>query len=602
MHLHYKFRLFLLILLISCFILSYNKTIFAQNLLYQENFDSYSNGSFPLGWNSDAINPSSWQISENKLVGYTPSNGIYTHIIFNSNWNNYILNFQIKGISGVDRFVVFRVDHNRGFGKEEYYFKYTEADYGFQSYIELGKGSSGPIQGCFPQNSFYSQNGQTHNFQISLNNSNIKIFELVNNDKTLLFDCEDHNALLYGGIGFFNQPNGIGLTIPNIYEVDNITINSQTNDTLLNVPNIKQYDPIWNNDIYDHANIWSPYKSSIGRWGCSLTVSSMILQYYDHNISPKELNQWLVTQKDGYLKNGLLNWIAISRYSKISNLLNNNLPILEFQVLNNDPSLLKNEILAQPKGRPAILKIPNHFLVVKGISQNDYYINDPGSEKNLLSEITDNYISLIKFTPSTTDLSYIMLTYDYDLAISIKDPNNNLISNDRYYIEKPPYDIIENKYSLNENIGIFLLPKPVLGNYELKISKKGMYTIEGYLYDENGNLSKREIKGILNNNFETITLNYGNTNNLKRNINIDLIINKVKSAFDQKLIYKKQIYKQIFNQLQLVKFFIEKNKISSAKNLLRSTTIHLAIYKKHFISKDISTIITQDIVTLINTL
>jgi len=600
---HYKYFIaFAFSLILIFFFFLRNKSVLAQGILYQNNFDNYSDGSLPVDWISDAPDQSYWQILQNKLISNTPNNGKYSHILLNENWDNYILNFKIKGISGVDRFVVFRVDHNRGPGKEEYYFKYTETNYGFESFIEIGKGSSGKIQSCTPLNDFSSQNGQTHNFQIDLNNNNIKIYEFIDGTKKLLFDCIDNDPLLYGGIGFFNQPNGIGLNIPTTFEIDNIEVTSQNNEILLRVPDLKQNDTAWSKDIYDHANLWSPGKYTIERWGCSLVSACMILQYYNHNILPNELNSWLIKQKDGYLKNGLLNWLAISRYSRINNSINSTLPILEIDFRNNNHNLLNDELNSQPQGRPAVLKLPNHFVVATGVINNDYYINDPASTNNLLSNISENYSSLIRFIPSFTDLSYLMITYDQDLNISIKDPNDNILPNEYFNLEKPPFDIIDDKYSSNESIGIFLLPKPLYGNYQIELSKYGIYSIESYSYDKNGNSVISKVEGILSNNQEQITLNYGTINVLLKNCNIDQIINELKLAFKQKLIYKKNFYKEITNQLYIVKLLISKKRTKPAKLLLKSIRMRITTLPKNYIDKRVSNIIKQDISTLLKTL
>jgi len=602
MFLHNKYKILTILFIFFLFLINQN-IIDAQSLPYYENFDKYSNGSLPPNWNSDAINPSYWEVSENKLIGYTPSNGDYTHILYNSNWSNYNLNLEIKGVSGIDRFITFRVDHSRGYGKEEYYLKYTEANLGLNSYIELGKGSSGPIQECIPQNTFYSQNGQLHFFQIKLKDNNIKISEIINGKEILLFDCIDNNALLSGGIGFFNQPNGIGLTSPSIFEVDNIVVTPQTDDIILDVPDIKQYSPLWKDEIYDHANIWATGKSSIERWGCALTSAAMILQYYKYNTSPKELNNWLKSQEDGYLVNGNLNWIAISRYTKINNLLKNNLSILELQLLSNNREILKNEILAQPKGRPAILKLPNHFIVANGIINNDFYINDPGSKKNRLSEIANDYVSLIKFSPSFTNLSYILLVYDEDLKLLIKDPNDSIIPNKYFSIERPPFDNIDQSYSLNKNIGVFHLAKPQKGIYKMAISKDGIYTIRAYLYNNQGNLIKKEIKGISDNDIQTFNINYGDKYSFSKKIDINLIIKEVQVAFHKKMIYKKRTYKQIILQLKIIKRLIKKNRIRAAKHILKIVRIRLVIFnKRNYINSEIVQILLSDISYLTKTL
>jgi hypothetical protein len=582
-------------------VVSKSHTALAYNILYQNNFENYSDGTFPSEWFSDHPSADYWGIFQNKLVANLPQNIAYSRLIYNSSWSNYIINLKVKGISGVDRFILFRTDYTRGFGKESYYFKYTESNYGFSSFVEIGKGSLGKIQSCIPITEFYSSNGSEHNFQIELLENRIKIFEIVNNSKIPIFDCQDADPLLTGGFGFFNQPNGIGINLPTVYEVDDINIFSPNEDLLLNVPDIKQYNPKWKDEIYDHANDWSPEKPSIERWGCALTSVSMILQYYGFNLDPSTLNSWLIVQKDGYIKNGLLNWLAISRYTKIQNLIDPSLPVLEFEMFDSNSQILADELKTKPKGNPVILKILNHFLVIKGITDNDYFINDPSSQKELLSQVSSNYLSIIRYLPSFTDLSYMMLIYDSDLNISVKSPNSDTFPN-KNYIEVSPHDSVDNMSLPNHATRIFLLPKPIKGNYEITLSKKGIYTIESYAYNENGEFVLDKIEGVSFNKPQNIIYTYGGTNNLSKNVDIDKIIEELFSAKESNLIYKDQIYREIINQLKIIKIFIEYKRIKQAVLLLKMVDKKIEVFSKHFLDDKVAEIIHKDIEELIKSL
>ncbi|MHA2055175.1 MAG: hypothetical protein ACW99F_16470, partial [Candidatus Hodarchaeales archaeon] len=88
----------------------------------------------------------------------------------------------------------------------------------------------------------------------------------------------------------------------------------------------------------------------------------MVLQYHGHDVFPDTLNSWLLNQPDGYIGNGYLNWLAVSRYS-LQNQSPSSSP-LEFRLFNepNDPHL-KQDI---NNDQPVIVRVPGHFVTVKG--------------------------------------------------------------------------------------------------------------------------------------------------------------------------------------------------------------------------------------------
>ena len=94
--------------------------------------------------------------------------------------------------------------------------------------------------------------------------------------------------------------------------------------TDLNVPPLKQISDPWQNQVYDSANLWSPLNPTINRWGCALTSAAMVFQYHgltklpdNTTLDPGTVNAWLKTQLDGYVGNGYVNWLALSRLFSI---------------------------------------------------------------------------------------------------------------------------------------------------------------------------------------------------------------------------------------------------------------------------------------------
>lgn len=101
------------------------------------------------------------------------------------------------------------------------------------------------------------------------------------------------------------------------------------------LPLVKQNNSLWGSNEYDHASLWSS-TPTIARWGCALTSAVMVLHSHGHlhlpdetALTPSSLNLWLLSQPDGYLGQGHLNWRAISRLTSI-NEQHSTLPALEF--------------------------------------------------------------------------------------------------------------------------------------------------------------------------------------------------------------------------------------------------------------------------------
>lgn len=258
---------------------------------------------------------------------------------------------------------------------------------------------------------------------------------------------------------------------------------------VLSVPSLKQYSMPWASKIYDHT------KNTINEFGCALTSAVMVLQYHGHIVLPDALNNWLKNQNDGYIRNGLINWLAVSRYTKLHD--STNSPTLEYKRLDPTDGNLDIEL---NNNRPAILKENGHFVVATGKTSSSYLINDPGyADRNTLEPYGNSFLAINSYTPTHSDLSYMMFIVDPNINIEIKDMNGTVIPTESY-IEEPINSLSNPNIKTGESLKIVLLEKPDTGNYKLEVSgQKGKYELNSYLYDTLGTVSQNKFKGQIKN-------------------------------------------------------------------------------------------------------
>jgi hypothetical protein len=196
---------------------------------------------------------------------------------------------------------------------------------------------------------------------------------------------------------------------------------------------IKQTSSPWGDLIYDSAQQWSG-QPTISRWGCALTSLTMVMRSYGlvtmpdgSSVTPAAVNAWLLSEPDGYIGQGLLNWWAGTRliaqiseqYSTAAQLL----PKLEFSYQAIDwQTRLRQELDQQ---HPAIVQLPGHFVVVHGFSSanNDFLIHDPFYDFTQLGQHPPA-LSLRLFTPSQTDLSAIVIAHRPNVTIALTNQAN----------------------------------------------------------------------------------------------------------------------------------------------------------------------------------
>ncbi len=280
------------------------------------------------------------------------------------------------------------------------------------------------------------------------------------------------------------------------------TPTSIPNSNYLNVPDIKQFSSPWGSQEYDSALNWSPNNPNISRWGCALTSASMILNYHGFPINPTALNDWLKLQPDGYIRNGGIMWTAISRYSRFHKA--GFQPSLEFNYKTPDNESLADDIEA---GRPGIIKFQKpttgstHLVVARGISVNEFIINDPATNNTdpEMTEVSTKWGTWVKtgmFTPSYTDLSYIVLLITDGFSLKVFDINGVEVTTG-YEIENP---LSSDDQTANSGspLNAFYLPKPESGFYRAEVTGNGEFILDTYLYDVNGNVTPKSFTELIN--------------------------------------------------------------------------------------------------------
>lgn len=244
-------------------------------------------------------------------------------------------------------------------------------------------------------------------------------------------------------------------------------------------PYFSQTDPRWKDEVYDNASKWAGIdKYGIGRWGCALTSAAMVLQENGvkaldgSELDPSKLNSWLKSQPDGYVGLGYLNWLAVSRYVKLSFDAGHSPTKLEF-VRTSSPTF------------PSILGLPGHFVVVHGEDGDNWLINDPA--KSSVTSIPKNTAlsSVNTFVPSMTDLSYMMFGTTPEINVRLSKERNKDIK-----INWQNEQLIDPDSGVQGPVNkVGLISKPNNGEYELRVTntsdKPANFDI--YLYDKQGN-------------------------------------------------------------------------------------------------------------------
>lgn len=284
-----------------------------------------------------------------------------------------------------------------------------------------------------------------------------------------------------------------------------------------------QKDPAWGTKPFDSAKSWaSNGKYLFEDWGCAVTSAAMILRHHGilqlpngQGTTPGSLHDWLLTQKSGFIDGGNLNWQKIADISRLLHITHPLWPKLEYKRADTtDMDELAGELTT---GKPTILKEPGHFIVAHTFNDiNDIDIADPYyASKTKLSDYAGTFLSLRKFTPSFTDLSYIMFYGDETVTPTLLKKNGKNfqpVSDASVFIEDQLIDPEDGSPSGVGNTSSLEYAKPGDGNYRLTLQRKepGISSYTLLLYDKNANEKVRKEEIFFGANPITIDITFSN--------------------------------------------------------------------------------------------
>ena len=578
----YQLKITLQILIFLIFVSAshfYNlNPTYAQNILFQ---DSFEDGNAD-GW-TEYSPQGKWYFEDGEYVGTVVNNHPLQQsysIAGDQTWTNYSFSVTVKGTEGVDKVILFRINEERNAYKLNLRSGFLASegnDLKLAKRLPIGTGNHKLLKSVSYENHPHIPYELRVDLKNEANGVSIKVF--INNSLILEYLDQD-DPIQNGAIGLEVWPgiysSGENLRTTTHYDDVLVTTLPGSSPTpspspILDVPDIKQYDPLWKDKEYDRASEWAPGMDTIERWGCGLTSATMVLQYHGFPVNPDELNDWLNGESDGYIRNGLLNWLAVSRYT-YQNIIEDSPPTLEFRRYDASPIALEKELNAK---RPPILGLSGHFVVAKGKQDLDFLINDPDSTNTLLSFVEANreadFSAIYSYLPSSTNLSYIMLVVDSDITLEVYNSDDQSVGN--FY----PDEFLEDDFGNNESehLNIFLLPEPKDDIYRIEATgTSGAYQLVSYLYNEEGEVKINSFGGLIDEGqTDEFLITINDTSEMEPHISIDAIIEDLENANSQGLINNPRIYRLLRTQLSVVKKLQDREFIRPVKNLL----IHIYI-------------------------
>lgn len=400
-------------------------------------------------------------------------------------WSSYQYEVWFKPIIATDKNFVWGWLNNYNY--YALHFTNTESEFYHDSDFDRNFNFQMPIGLIENQNYYLRIVYQPACFQIYLNDRLIKAF------------CDPLKSFKTGGKIMLTGGTGLSpRTIMQFYKVKVSLIDGLD----LTIPVLKQTDSLWADLIYDHADLWSS-NPTISRWGCALSSIVMLMKYYALDkmpdsgelITPQILNDWLINQADGYLGDGFLNWLAVTRLIKqISDTYNDPyaspskrkiLPKLEYsflKILDSD----YHDITAQlKKNQPVIGDIGGHFLLIDGYKDDDLLIKDPAYAYDFLSEHSSPLQSVRIFTPSQTDLSYWLFLYPDNFDLRVLDSQGVEVNG---FIEQNKLQAYSDQELQSSSLVAHYFPKPTAGEYQLLFKRNSQssvdLTLKALLYDQ----------------------------------------------------------------------------------------------------------------------
>jgi hypothetical protein len=473
--------------------LSLSPKAMAKTTLFSENF---SNGL--SRWEFTRDDGRYWRIVDGQVEGYVDRGSTVTEMVpkdeyWDESWHNIEYSLDFTPLEGVDRNISFNFENLTNW--YEIHFVDT-----FYNLMHLKNGSA--YFNIFGD--FQMKNNQTYHIVIRFDEGHVEIFV----DGVKIADKLDWT--FNNNFGKIGIKAGTGAVSPTRVRFDNISVTTLENDTTLSVGRLAQTDPQWATQEYDHATKWSA-EPTLKRWGCAVSSMAMIMRYHGLTqlpdgtaVSPASLNAWLKNQSDGYLGEGALNWVAVTRLTKQISQAYNTVK-LEY-TRSNGPSL-SPAIAEAEQQKPSIVEIPGHFLVASGFTSDkqDLLITDPAYSYTKLSQHKKSLVSTREFQPSHTDLSYIVVASDRGTTLSLSNGQGSSW-------QDTPEVLTDQLDGSGEtaHAQVLEVPKPNRGSYTLKATRStpGTTKVQIFAYTKDGELTDLSQELWLGQSGATWTLNY----------------------------------------------------------------------------------------------
>ena len=332
---------------------------------------------------------------------------------------------------------------------------------------------------------------------------------------------------------WFGNPETVATTNSwPVIEIDRITIDEELQD----LPYLSQKDPLWKDIAYDSANEWAgDQANTIERWGCALTSAVMVLRYYGYTqlldgapLTPWSLNAWLLNQPDGYVAAGWVNWIALVRLTRLLRIewSTPEKPLPQLRYVYKHWSDWQTEGLVAlsaeiAEGRPAILQLPNHFIVANGFSTDghDLHVLDPASDRTFLSDgfasPTSARLWQFETGDSELNLSYWLVIFPRGYRIKLLTADGVTITN-WWLSQDLPGSVAEDSVS-NRWLALTVPQPPDHDHLRIEIAPATgqvgldggefpvvenllpyqMYELQLYRYDAAANVTQQKIQSVM---------------------------------------------------------------------------------------------------------
>lgn len=557
-------------------------------VLFSDNFDNGASQWTPLSGSG------LWQVKEGKYGALINAGStIIISAAGNVSTPNYRIEMDMYPVQGVDRNVEFRWRNGVGastgihfVGDQALFYAHNVAD----------------------SEQFSMVNGSSYHIEVVFQEKNIKIY--INN--SLLFDVDDPDYLFQGNEQIILLVT-TGSVAPTEVYFDNILVTSEDEDNNdLGVPLIMQTDPLWASEIYNSADVWSPSVPGIGRWGCAMTSAVMVFQSNALtkmpggiiSLTPSSVNSWLKSNSDGYIRNGLVNWLALTRLSRLAAVDNGvSFDALEYSRIGQRDDVALNTSIGS--GIPAILDVTNHFVVATGSdsANSTFFINDPFYNRTSLADpaYSKNYLTMGTFTPVNSDLSYMMFVVDAGVNISLANASGNVVGSS--YIQDPIKDPMGSIVNSKGPVKIYYYKKPTSGQYTLRLTgQTNSYILEKYLYDVDANVSKTTSTGGLGNGatdtYKIVFDKQSSASSTIAEINFEYVKKEINAYYSQKKIKNFGVYIALLAELEIAR----KSKSPLVSKRVLDAMIATIRGSKRFIDPGASAVLIADIQLLKNSL